>query len=342
MDHKLNTIYLEDIELNLLRTQRAIESLKLYQDNLKNIDGKRLQDILKSKRQPTRGKSIFFHVTEPNPTGELSLTHREACAIETAAFNNPTADVFVLFASPTYVPNNLTSPVIKSLLKYKNIFLRNNDIWSYTKNTPAEGWFRSETIFRSDFLTTHLSEFLRLVTLWRFGGIYVNLDVLTLNDLYYFPANAIGALDNSTVSNAVINIADDQEGHKATSIILKHFMENFKGDSLKHNGDHQISSVLKESICKINDTEKMTPEQCAGLDIYPSRSHYPIEKADAHYLFEEKYIGEAMEMTHFTLTVRFWDEVTRNKKYEVGSVTAFGIHAYSNCPRIYKAVGAYL
>ncbi|KAL5279475.1 hypothetical protein ACFFRR_003846 [Megaselia abdita] len=342
LSSKEYTINIEDIELNQLRTQRANESVKCYQDNFGEIDGKRLQEVLTAARQPKIGKTIFFHVTECNPSGLITLTPRQACAIESAAFNNPTVDVFVLFASPTYVPNNLDSSVIKALLKYKNIFLRNNNLWIYTEDTPAGGWFRGESIFRSDFLTTHLSEFMRLVTLWRYGGIYVNLDVLVLDDLYYFPPNTIGALDNSTVGNAVINVDDGGESHNVVATILKHFVENFKGDSLEHNGAQQITTVLKEKICKVNDTQSMTAEQCWGMDVYPSRTYYPIEKENARYLFEEEHISEAMEVTYFTLTVRLWDEVTKDSKYKVGSVSALGLHAYSNCPRIYKSAGAYL
>lgn len=335
-------INLEDVELNQLRTQRANESLKCYQDNFHEMDGKRLQEVLASGRQPTKGKTIFFHVTECNPSGLIDLTPRQACAIESAAFNNPTVDVFVLFASPTYVPNNLDSNIIKSLLKHKNIFLRNNNLWSYTKDTPAEGWFRGETIFRSDFLSTHLSEFLRLVTLWRYGGIYINLDVLVLDNLFYFPPNTIGALDNSTVGNAVINIEDSEAGHRVVTAILKHFIDNFEGNSLEHNGSPQITTVLKEKICKVNETSEMTAEQCSGLDVYPSRTYYPIEKENARYLFEEEHLKEAMEIIHFTLTLRLWDEVTKDRKYEVGTISALGLHAYTNCPRVYKSAGAYL
>lgn len=336
-------INLEDIELNHLRTQRANESLKCYEEQgrFQEIDGKRLQEVLTSSRQPTKGKTIFFHVTECNPIGLITLTNRQACAIESAAFNNPTVDVFVLFASPTYVPSNLDSN-IKSLLKYRNIFLRNNNLWSYTKDTPAEGWFRGETIFRSDFLSTHLSEFLRLVTLWRYGGVYINLDVVVLDNLYYFPQNSIGAVDNSTVSNAVINVDDSEQSHRVVTTILKHFIENFEGDSLEHNGSQQMTAVLREKICKVNQTEEMTPEQCSGLDVYPSRTYYPIEKENAGYLFEEEHLREAMEITHFTLTIRLWDEVTKHKKYEVGTIAALGLHAYSNCPTVYKSAGAYL
>lgn len=342
LNSKQYEINFEDIELNQLRTQRANESLKCYQDKFHEIDGKRLQEVLTSSRQPTKGKSIFFHVTECNPSGLITLTPRQACAIESAAFNNPTVDVFVLFSSPTYVPNNLDSPVIESLLKHRNIFFRNNNLWSYTKDTPAEGWFRGETIFRSDFLSIHLSEFLRLVTLWRYGGIYINLDVLVLDDLYYFPPNTIGALDNSTVSNAVINIENSEGGHRMVTTILKHFIDNFRGDLLDHNGSQQITAVLKEKICKVNETSEMTAEQCSGLDVYPSRTYYPIEKENARYLFEEEDLKEAMEIIYFTLTVRLWDEVTKDRKYEVGTIAALGLHAYTNCPMVYKSAGAYL
>lgn len=63
-----------------------------------------LLDVLKAKKQPSRGQNIFFHETTNfkriEKSSVVQLTAREACAIESAALHNPGLTVFVLLPAP--------------------------------------------------------------------------------------------------------------------------------------------------------------------------------------------------------------------------------------------------
>uniref|UniRef100_T1GTW0 Alpha-1,4-N-acetylglucosaminyltransferase n=1 Tax=Megaselia scalaris TaxID=36166 RepID=T1GTW0_MEGSC len=50
----------------------------------------------------------------------------------------------------------------------------------YTENTIAEDWIRSEELFSSKYMYSHLSDFLRYMTLWRFGGIFIDTDTVVM------------------------------------------------------------------------------------------------------------------------------------------------------------------
>lgn len=139
---------------------------------------KTLDDVLLSEPKPVPGRSIFFHETSchrpkrrrqrPGQSPEiqynmLQLTARQACAIESAALHNPNFQVFVLFAGPTYRHhgNNSSSsssgsqrqqPLIDAILSYKNVQLRQLNLWRYATGTPIEAWLKDGELFRSRYI----------------------------------------------------------------------------------------------------------------------------------------------------------------------------------------------
>lgn len=109
-----------------------------------------LEDLLRSNVSPTPGRTIFFHETSchrPEEKHVLNLTSRQACSIESAALHNPNFCVFVLFASYSLLPKN--NPILKAILSYKNVYLRQLNIWDYAKDTPIEKWFNEGELFKS-------------------------------------------------------------------------------------------------------------------------------------------------------------------------------------------------
>lgn len=151
-------------------------------------------------------------------------TCRQSCAIESAAKSNPDWDVFVLFASPRGVYNDSSIPppiLIERLQSYPNIHLRNVNLWTFVKDTPAEEWLNEGRLFRSRFLREHVSDFLRLLTLYQFGGTYLDLDTVVLKSLNPIPSNYAGAEDYASVGNTILNFAHDGFGHILAELYVR-------------------------------------------------------------------------------------------------------------------------
>lgn len=114
---------------------------------------RRLKDIMHSDGRPTSAQNIFFHETKCRSDSPhvLNLTARQACAIESAALNNPNFKVFVLFTSATYLPGiaDPENPITDALLSYDNINFRQLNLWRYAENTPIENWVKNGDLFQS-------------------------------------------------------------------------------------------------------------------------------------------------------------------------------------------------
>lgn len=53
------------------------------------------------------------------------------------------------------------SALINALMVYKNIRLRNVDMWEYAKGTLVEDWINENVLFTSNYVNFHMSDFMR-------------------------------------------------------------------------------------------------------------------------------------------------------------------------------------
>lgn len=139
---------------------KAMAYLRMYKRVHVKEMPRPLDDVLLAEHQPKPGRSIFFLETtrvtkniSDMKSNMLQLTARQACAIESAAFHNPNFQVFILFIGPIYrYPDNSSrrqSPIIDAILSYKNVHLRQLNVWRYVEGTPIEEWVKEGDLFES-------------------------------------------------------------------------------------------------------------------------------------------------------------------------------------------------
>lgn len=148
--------------------------------------------------------------------------NRQACAIESAARINQNREIFVLFAAPVgFAENGTKSPILNVLLSYPNIQFRNLDIVKYSIGTPGELWIQTDRIYLSNFIVAHMADYLRFITLYKFGGIYFDLDIIVLKNLDKMPPNFSGAENEYWTAIGAMGFEPDNVGHKIIEAISK-------------------------------------------------------------------------------------------------------------------------
>lgn len=111
-------------------------------------------------------KSIFFHETSCASfyNGKITISGRQACAVESAAKLNPNSQIFVLYASPgvfKFEENTISDKLLQALLIYPNVKILHVDYEEYTKNTPLEQIFRDGQLEASEYAHSHASDIFR-------------------------------------------------------------------------------------------------------------------------------------------------------------------------------------
>nr|CAD7411140.1 unnamed protein product [Timema cristinae] len=55
---------------------------------------------------------------------------------------------------------------------------RHVNIEHYLEGTPLEDWYKEGALKKSRWPMSHSSDVLRFITLWKYGGTYLDLDVV--------------------------------------------------------------------------------------------------------------------------------------------------------------------
>lgn len=310
-----------------------------------------LDDVLQADPKPTPGKTIFFHETschqtENNRYKVLELTARQACAIESAALHNPNFQVFVLFAGPTYqIPtarHNDSHPqtLVEAILSYSNVHLRRLNLWSYAAGTPIEEWLKDGRLFRSKYLFSHISDFLRYLTLYRYGGLYLDMDVVVLRSMEEVPPNYTGAESDTHLAAGVMNLEPTGFGHGIAESCLRDFQHNFDGRDWGNNGPGVITRVAQK-ICQTNDIRLMQEDRkrCLGFTVFGRAAFYAIPWKQWKDFFEPEKMEETMARAKDSYVVHVWNKHSSKLPIKHGSSNAYAKYAEKNCPRAYKAAG---
>ena len=111
-------------------------------------------------------------------SGRSRLTPKELCTIESAALHHPNHTIYVLMTSPT-----VDWPI--ALNAYKNVIFKRVSVDRFIESSPLKDLWTSECVQKSDFLTSHLSDVLRYLVLFKYGGTYLDSDQIVLR---HFPA----------------------------------------------------------------------------------------------------------------------------------------------------------
>ncbi|KXJ71251.1 hypothetical protein RP20_CCG021053 [Aedes albopictus] len=299
-----------------------------------------LEDIQKSHKQPKHGRNIFFHETSCSADGVIKLNARQACAIESAARMNPDWNAFVLFASPVGFRNRSALPLLDALHAYPNINLRYVNLSTYAQHTPLEDWMRSGEIFRSKYMNSHLSDIMRYLTLFKYGGTYLDLDVVVLKSFNDMEPNYAGAESARWVAAGVMNFEPDGRGHELAEMCVRDLLMNFNGQDWGNNGPGVITRVLKR-ICETQAPLMMTRERCRHFTVYPPEAFYAINFDDYLQFFEERWLEQALATVNRSIVVHVWNKFSKDHKVRVGSRVAYGVLAEQFCPRVYKASGEF-
>lgn len=160
--------------------------------------------------------SIFFHET----SCRSSLMQRQACAIESAARIHPNKQIYVLFSSPVS-EDTLRNSSLAKLSSYLNVNFARVHIAEYARNTPLEELVANKEFYRSMWWVEHTSDVLRSLTLYKWGGVYLDTDMLVVKSLTSLGNNWVTKEIPVLLNGAAIAISKDGVGRKLINAIVE-------------------------------------------------------------------------------------------------------------------------
>lgn len=175
-------------------------------------------DALPSAEDPSfspKAKSIFFHETSCRG----GLTVRQACAVEAAARAHPRREIYVLFSAPV-TDYELKTSCLAELLFFNNVKFLRLHAAEYSKGTAVQSMLLND-LKKSKFQIQHIADILRILTLNKWGGIYLDTDTIVTKSLDELPSNFVAKETEKHVASGILSFAKDEIGTNVTNAVIK-------------------------------------------------------------------------------------------------------------------------
>ncbi|KAG8082758.1 hypothetical protein GUJ93_ZPchr0014g46775 [Zizania palustris] len=241
----------------------------------------------------------------------LFRSHRDAC---------------LLIASDTMDSEGGSDRLRPFLERGLRVAAASPDLAYLLNGTPAEAWLG--TVQSGDVspgsvpVGQNLSNLLRLALLYKYGGVYLDADVVVLRSFSDL-RNTIGAqaVDAATgdwmrLNNAVMVF---DRGHPLLREFIAEFATKFDGSKWGHNGPYLVSRVAAR-------WRHRRPE--ADLTVLPPAAFYPVDWNKIGGLFlapkdrkEERWVKAKVEIIKGeSFGIHLWNRESKNLEMEQGSV----------------------
>lgn len=148
---------------------------------------------------------------------------RQACSYESAAVNNPHRNIFIVHLSPFGIEKDISehSDTIQALLEYPNIHFRNVKLNDLYKDTILENWKQQNLVYKTKYIEQS-SDLARILLLHKYGGTYVDSDVIITKNLSELHSDWIAFEYAMSINNAVMDFSYNGPGNLVTYQCLKY------------------------------------------------------------------------------------------------------------------------
>lgn len=298
----------------------------------------KLENIQSAQSNLQNGKNIFFidSMRMRIPYAN-SLGVRQLCSIESAARSNPHLNVNVILITPKESYDLQMKSQLAAVLSYSNVnFLSLNPV-EFALETPYEIFMEKDELSKSVRPIEHSSDIFRLLLLWRYGGTYLDLDFIVTAQLDKINNYACDDGEGSIVANGLINL-DQKFGKKFAKTLMNEQMKNWNGSLWGHNGPLLLTRVLS-NLCNTTNIDKMVAlGNCDGFHVLKKSICYPIPHSFHKYFFTEQHTDQLLRrITDETISVHFWNGLTKDFLVQIHKKSPFMILAKKFCPRVIAA-----
>ncbi|XP_065352418.1 lactosylceramide 4-alpha-galactosyltransferase-like [Cloeon dipterum] len=278
-----------------------------------------------------RRQVVFF--VETSNSGKV--LERHVCSLEAAASLNPNVTVLLVMTQQTsQIRRENNTALVRLLDEYPNIRLACVESKQLLKNTVLEEIWTTKFL-HSVAPVQHLSDLVRLALLWHFGGVYMDLDVLTVRNLSLVlrEANLLAADDADHLNSCVMGF---ERRHPLLQTLLEVVRAEYDPKSYSTVPTAINSAVVAYFNLSVEEAVKLRKWQ--GVRFYNSNSFSPFKYAKYLNLFYPTSINWADRISRSSYGVHFWGSHTNNILFKENSTAPFVQLARKFCPKTYPSL----
>ncbi|XP_067850865.1 alpha-1,4-N-acetylglucosaminyltransferase-like [Heptranchias perlo] len=280
---------------------------------------------------PTTKSGIIFVET----TDKVEPTPLAVCSVESAARLNPDKRIYYFMKG---FSGNLTQyphpeyagiPLLSSM---SNVVLLPLNVSALFEDTPLKDWYQKVNPDLERFWIHVLADGCRLALLWKYGGIYLDTDIISMKPLPF--ANFTCGEQVDYTSNGAMGF---HESHPFMWNCMEDFVAQYIGHIWGQQGPRLITRVLKR-WCLSNNLADFTGKECNGISLWITRRFYPIPYPSWENYYASWKKEQIESVFSDTYGAHVWNYKNSIKKRKVipgsGSLMEYLFQAY--CPTTYR------
>ncbi|XP_038600416.1 alpha-1,4-N-acetylglucosaminyltransferase [Tachyglossus aculeatus] len=284
----------------------------------------KLEDVL------SHGRSIVFLET----SDRLEPPPLVSCAVESASriYRDRPVVFFLkgLNGNLTHLPSNSTNAAFSLLSGIRNVFLFPLDMRTLFQETPLFSWYSQINPRTQKNWLYVSSDASRLAIIWKFGGIYMDTDVISIRPI---PAeNFLAGQSSRLSSNGVFGFV---RHHPFLWQCMENFVERYNSAIWGHQGPALVTRVLRR-WCNLTDFQDVVDLRCRNLSFLHPRRFYPISYPRWRRYYE---VWAQQPAFNDSYALHLWNYMNKGKKEVApGSNTLVENLYRKHCPGTYENV----
>ncbi|XP_067850870.1 lactosylceramide 4-alpha-galactosyltransferase-like [Heptranchias perlo] len=267
-------------------------------------------------------------------TDKVELSPLSVCSVESAARANPEKPIYYFIRG---FNGNLSDypdqyMIFQTLQSMKNVILLPLKLKTLFENTPLDDWYQKVDPDLETYWIHVLSDACRLALLWKYGGIYLDTDIISLKPLRF--TNFICAQQENLANGAALGLS---RHHNFTQDCMEDYVKNYEGTIWGQQGPLLMSRVLRR-WCKTEDLDEFIDAKCKDISYLPSKFFYPIPYTDWEKYFEHWTLDNIKATFSDTYGAHIWNFLSSGKQDNMndGSRGLLEYFFREYCPRTYN------
>lgn len=272
--------------------------------------------------------------------GFLHLSKRQACAIYSTAVLNPKHRIIIIHTCPLVQDySQRWEEDWPELLTLGNVGVVEAEIPWLLSETPVASLLHGR-LNHSAFPVEHTSDLVRLAVLYKYGGTYLDTDIISMRPLDDLGNDYIGAEEDFSLANGIMNFSPTKVGHQFLEETLSTLKFSYEASAWSANGPQLITNQLRK-FCKLDSKEPLDKvgKLTCGLTVHPRAFFYPIPYWEWKQFLDETAWPKVRDQINNTYILHFWNKLSKETVVHVGSQQPYGIFAANYCSPIYHKNG---
>ncbi|XP_023239128.1 lactosylceramide 4-alpha-galactosyltransferase-like [Centruroides sculpturatus] len=268
----------------------------------------------------TEEHNIFFVET----SNSSSLNIRQACAVESTARHYPSSLINVLmFTSNPDIHINFT------LLP--NVRIQRITFEKVFENTPLLKWYIEGKWNKSDYEIFHLSDAIRYALIWKYGGMYLDLDIVMLKT---FPSykNFVIRESNNSLCNGIFAM---ERNHTILYKCMEYIKQSYDSNCFACIGPLLFTEEIS-SFCHQEIIDDMPKQLDCNITVFDPITAFPVYYTEWCDYFSSSSAEKVLQRINNSVLIHLWNKLSKNEKSKPGSGSAYELSMATHCPLVYE------